>query len=325
MKSMNYLSALLVFGLFAPRVLAAAGESEYPVRPIRLIVPFTPGGSTDVPARGVANALTTSLGKQVVVDNRAGAAGVMAGELVSKAAPDGYTLLMGSIGMLAVLPNLRKSLPYDPQKSFAAVSMVSNTPTIIVAHPSLHVNSLRELIALAKAKPGTVSFGSPGFGSSSHLCGELFKAMAGVELNHVPYKGAAPAVTDLLGGQILLLFDTMASLPHIKAGRVKALAISTATRSPLLPDVPTVAEAALPGFETVSWNGIVVPAGTPRSIVLRLNSEIVKALNDPDLRERLESLSYIPRSSTPEAFGAFIGNERSKWAKVIRDAKIHAE
>lgn len=253
----------------------------------------------------------------------AGAGGIVAGDLASKALPDGYTLLMGSIGMLTIIPNLRKSLPYDPRKSFAPVSMVSNTPTIIVAQSSLPVNSLKDLIALAKAKPGSLSFGSSGIGTSTHLTGELFKAMAGIDLNHVPYKGAAPAVIDLLGGQIALIFDTMASLPHVKAGRLKALAISTATRSPLLPDVPTVAEAALPGFETMSWNGILVPAGTPRKIVSLLNAEIVNALNDPELRAQLEASTFV-KSSTPEEFGAFIEKERIRWAKVIRDARIQA-
>jgi tripartite-type tricarboxylate transporter receptor subunit TctC len=324
MKSVWSHALLFVSVLFGAHA-AAAATVGYPVKPIRLIVPFTPGGSTDIPARGVANALSASLGRQVVVDNRAGSAGIIAGELVAKAQPDGYTLLMGSIGMLTVIPNLRSSLPYDPQKSFAPVSMVSKTPTIIVAHPSLPANSLKELIALARAKPGTLSFGSPGMGSSSHLCGELFKAMLGIDLVHVPYKGAAPAVSDLLGGQVLLLFDTMASLPHIKAGKLKPLAISTATRSPLLPDVPTIAEAAIPGFETVSWNGILVPAGTPKEIVARLNAEIVKALTNPELRERLEASSYIPKSSTPEEFGTFIGQERAKWGKVIRQANIRVE
>lgn len=198
----RYLAAVLISLSFAPGVHAAAqGKLDYPSKPIRLIVPFAPGGSTDIPARGVANALSASLGRQVVVDNRAGSAGIIAGELVAKAHPDGYTLLMGSIGLLTVIPNLRSSLPYDPQKSFAPVSMVTKTPTIIVAHPSLPVSSLKELIALARAKPGTLSFGSPGMGSSSHLCGELFKAMVGIDLVHVPYKGAAPAVSDLLRRQ----------------------------------------------------------------------------------------------------------------------------
>jgi tripartite-type tricarboxylate transporter receptor subunit TctC len=318
--------------LAAPLALAAslctcravAAQADYPVKPIRLIVPFAPGGAADVPARGIANALTASLRRQVVVDNRAGAGGIVAGDLASKSLPDGYTLLMGSIGMLTIIPNLRKSLPYDPRKSFSPVSMVSNTPTIIVANASLPVNSLKDLIALAKAKPGSLSFGSSGIGTSTHLTGELFKAMAGIDLNHVPYKGAAPAVIDLLGGQIALIFDTMASLPHVKAGRLKALAISTATRSPLLPDVPTVAEAALPGFETMSWNGILVPAGTPRKIVSLLNAEIVNALNDPELRAQLETSTFV-KSSTPEEFGAFIEKERIRWAKVIRDAHIQID
>jgi tripartite-type tricarboxylate transporter receptor subunit TctC len=303
----------------------AADVAQYPTKPVRLIVPFTPGGSADVPARLLAGALTASTGQQVVVDNRAGASGILAGEITAKAAPDGYTILLGSIGMLTILPNLRKSLPYDPEKSFAPVSLLTATPTIVVVNPKLSANTLKELIALAKAKPGTISFGSSGNGSSTHLSGELFKSMAGVDLIHVPYKGAAPAVVDLLAGQILLGFDTLASLVYVKAGRLKALAISTATRSPLLPDVPTVAEAGVPGYETSSWNGIVVPAGTPKAIVSRLNAEIFKALAIADVHDRMQANGNTPKPTTPEAFGAVIRGERARWGKVIRDAHIQVE
>ena len=303
----------------------AADTTQYPTKPIRLIVPFTPGGGSDVPARLLATALTASMGQQVVVDNRAGASGILAGDLTAKALPDGYTLLLGSIGMLTIIPNFKKSLPYDPEKSFVPVSMLTATPTIVVVHPKLGANNLKELIALAKAKPGAISFGSSGNGSSTHLSGELFKAMAGVNITHVPYKGAAPAVVDLIAGQILLGFDTLASLAHVKAGRLKALAISTATRSPLLPDVPTVAEAAVPGYETSSWNGIVLPAGTPKAIVSRLNAEVVKALAIPDVRDRMQANGNTPKPTTPEAFGSHIRQERLRWAKVIRDANIQVE
>jgi tripartite-type tricarboxylate transporter receptor subunit TctC len=265
------------------------------------------------------------MGQQMVVDNRAGASGILAGDLTAKAQADGYTLLLGSIGMLTILPNLKKSLPYDPEKSFVPVSLLTATPTIVVVHPKLGANTLMELITLAKAKPGTISFGSSGNGSSTHLSGELFKAMAGVDLIHVPYKGAAPAVVDLLAGQILLGFDTLASLAHVKAGRLKALAISTAARSPLLPDVPTVAEAGVPGYETSSWNGIVLPAGTPKSIVLRLNAEIFKALAIADVRDRMQANGNTPKPTTPEAFGAIIRQERARWGKVLRDAGIQVE
>jgi tripartite-type tricarboxylate transporter receptor subunit TctC len=303
----------------------AADTSHYPNKPIRLIVPFAPGGSADVPARILANALTSSMGQQVVVDNRAGASGILAGELAAKALPDGHTILLGSIGMLTILPNLKKSLPYDPEKSFAAVSMLTATPTIVVVNPKLGANTLKDLIALAKAKPGTISFGSSGNGSSTHLSGELFKSMAGVDLVHVPYKGAALAVVDILAGQIMLGFDTLAALAHVKAGRLKALAISTSTRSPLLPEVPTVAEAGVPGYETSSWNGIVLPAGTPRAIVSRLNAETLKALAVPDVRERMQANGNTPSPTTPEAFGSFIRQERARWGKVIRDARIQVE
>jgi tripartite-type tricarboxylate transporter receptor subunit TctC len=317
---------LILCGLAATASPAFAADTlQYPSKPIRLIVPFTPGGSADVPARLLATALTASMGQQMVVDNRAGASGILAGDLTAKAQADGYTLLLGSIGMLTILPNLKKSLPYDPEKSFVPVSLLTATPTIVVVHPKLGANTLMELITLAKAKPGTISFGSSGNGSSTHLSGELFKAMAGVDLIHVPYKGAAPAVVDLLAGQILLGFDTLASLAHVKAGRLKALAISTAARSPLLPDVPTVAEAGVPGYETSSWNGIVVPAGTPKSIVLRLNAEIFKALAIADVRDRMQANGNTPKPTTPEAFGAIIRQERARWGKVIRDAGIQVE
>ncbi len=304
---------------------AAHAAVTYPAKPIRLIVPFSPGGGSDVPARLLATALTASMGQQVVVDNRAGAGGILAGELTARAVPDGYTVLLGSIGMLTIIPNFKKSLPYDSEKSFSPVSLLTATPTIVVVHPRLGANSLKELIALAKAKPAAISFGSSGNGSSTHLSGELFKAMAGVDLIHVPYKGAAPAVVDLLAGQILVGFDTLSSLAHVKAGRLKALAISTATRSPLLPDVPTIAEAAVPGYETSSWNGIVVPAGTPQAIVSKLNAEILKALALAEVRERMQANGNTPLGSTPEAFGNHIRQERARWGKLIRDANLRVE
>ncbi|MEI8034914.1 MAG: tripartite tricarboxylate transporter substrate binding protein [Betaproteobacteria bacterium] len=311
----------LVWGLsFA----LATNHLQYPQKPLRLIVPFTPGGSADVPARLLATAISTETVQQVVVDNRSGASGIMAGDITAKAPADGYTILLGSIGMLTILPNLKK-LPYDPEKSFSPVSLVSTTPTIIVVNPKLGVNNLKELIALAKTRPGTISFGSSGNGSSTHLSGELFKSMAGVDLIHVPYKGAAPAVMDLLAGQILLGFDTLASLAHVKAGRLKALAISTASRSALLPDVPTVAEAAIAGYETSSWNGIVVPAGTPKPIVGRLNELIQKALVLPDVKDRMLSNGNTAKANRSEEFGAFIHFERERWGKVIREAHIQVE
>ena len=317
---------LIFCGIAATSSVAhAADTTHYPTKPIRLIVPFAPGGGSDIPARLLATALTASMGQQVVVDNRAGAAGILAGDLTAKAPPDGYTLLQGSIGMLTIIPNFNKSLPYDPEKSFVPVSMLAATATLVVVHPKLGANNLKELIAIAKAKPGAISFSSAGTGSSTHLSGELFKVMAGVDLTHVPYKGAAPAVIDLLAGQILLGFDTFSSLAHVKAGRLKALAISTAKRSPILPDVPTIAEAAVPGYETSSWNGIVVPAGTPNVIVSRLNAEIVKALAIPDVRDRMQANGNMPNASTPEAFGNHIRQERLRWGKLIRDANIRIE
>ena len=319
------LCGLVAIASIASSAVAADTAQHYPAKPIRLIVPFAPGGASDVPARLLATALTASMGQQMVVDNRAGAGGILAGDITAKALPDGYTVLLGSIGMLTIIPNLKKSLPYDPEKHFAPVSMLTATPTIVVVNPKLGAANLKELIALAKTKPGAISFGSSGNGSSTHLSGELFKAMAGVQLTHVPYKGAALAVVDLLGGQIMVGFDTLASLAHVKAGRLKALAISTATRSPMLPDVPTVAEAAVPGYETSSWNGIVLPAGTPKAIVSRLNAEINKALAIAEVRDRMQANGNTPTPTTPEAFASLIRQERARWGKVIREANIVVE
>ena len=318
--------SLIAFTIAVPQALAQTpGGTPYPVKPIRMIVSSGAGGGLDFVSRLVAAPMSESMGQSVVVDNRAGASGILAGEITAKAQPDGYTVLLGSIGMLTIIPNLKKSLPYDPEKHFAPVSMLTATPTIVVVNPKLGANNLKELIALAKAKPGAISFGSSGNGSSTHLSGELFKAMAGVQLTHVPYKGAALAVVDLLGGQIMVGFDTLASLAHVKAGRLKALAISTATRSPMLPDVPTVAEAAVPGYETSSWNGIVLPAGTSKVVVSRLNAEINKALAIAEVRERMQANGNTPTPTTPEAFAGLIRQERARWGKVIREANIVVE
>jgi len=304
---------------------AVAKEMPYPIRPLRLIVPFAPGGSADVPARLLANALTNQMGQQIVVDNRSGAGGIIAAETVAKAQADGYTILLGSIGMLTIIPNLKKSLSYNPDIDFLPVSMLSATPTIIVVHPKLGVQSVRELISLANSKPGAISFGSSGTGSSTHLSGELFKSMAKVDLAHVPYKGAALAVLDLVSGQILLGFDTLASLAHVRSGRLKALAISTSNRSVLLPDVPTVAESGVPGYETSSWNGVMLPASTSKEIANRLYMEIVKAIAIPDVRDRMQANGNTPRSSTPLEFKKFIGEERMRWGKLIKEANIQVE
>ncbi len=314
-------SVLALAGLMA----AGAARAAWPDRPIKLVVPFGAGGATDVIGRAVAQAMSRNMGQQIVVENRPGAGGVIAGTMVAKAPPDGYTLLLGSIGMLAIGPNLRRDTPYDVATSFAPISLLSATPNLVVVHPSLKVGTLRELIDLAKASPGKIAYGSSGLATSTHLSGELFQAMAGVKLVHVPYRGGALALTDLRAGQIPLMFDTMSSVSAIKAGQLKALAITSAKRSPLLPDVPTVQEAGLPGYQTSSWNGLMAPAGTPSEVLDRLNQEVLKALAQPDVRRALTNDGSEVTGSTPEEFGRTIAEETRRWGKLIRDAGIRVE
>ncbi len=304
---------------------AAPAFADYPDRPVRLVVPFAPGGATDVVGRALANAMSKSMGQQVIVDNKPGAGGVLAGTIVAKAPADGYTILMGSIGMLSIGPNLRAETAYDVKTSFLPIAQVSATPNLIVANPSLKANTLRELIAQAKAEPGKIAFGSSGPATSTHLSGELFQAMAGVKLVHVPYKGGSQALNDLLAGQIPLMFDTMSTVQQIKAGKLKAYAITSDKRSPLLPDVPTVAEAGLQGYKTVSWNGLMAPAGTPPAVISRLNAEVNKALALPEVQKSLTADGSEIRGGTADDFGRFIADETQRWGKLIRDAGIKAE
>src|SRR5438552_13835540 len=265
----NMIRGLQRAALAALRTVCVSGASAqtYPTRPIRLVVPFPAGGTTDILAREVGQRLSMTLGQPVVIDNRPGAAGNIGADLVAKSAPDGYTLLMGTVGTHAINASLYAKMPYDHVKDFAPIILVAGVPNVLVVNPSLPVNSVQELIAYAKANPGKLNFASSGPGTSIHLSGELFKVMAGVQMTHVPYKGSAPALQDLLGGQVQLMFDNLPpSLPHIKAGKLRALAVTSVARSPALPDVPTIAESGLPGFEASSWFGILVPAGTPSAI-----------------------------------------------------------
>ncbi len=316
--------ALIVMCALWPTSRAMAAPLDYPNKPVRLIIPFAAGGATDVVGRALAAALSKQMGQQFVVDNRPGAGGILAGTVVAKASADGYTLLMGSIGMLSIGPNLRNDLPYNIQESFLPVAWVSATPNIIVAHPSLKVHNLRELIALAKAEPAKISFGSSGAATSTHLSGELFQAMAGVKLLHVPYRGGSQALADLLAGQIPLMFDTMSAVSAVRSGKLKALAITSDRRSVLLPDVPTVAEAGLPGYKTSSWNGIMVPAKTPREIIGKLNVEINRALATPEVQQSLAADGSEVRGGTPDEFARFIVEETQRWGKLIKDAGIKA-
>jgi len=302
----------------------AFGADPYPVRPIRMIVGFAPGGGTDLTARPVATKLSELLGQQVIVENRPGAGGNIATEQVTKAAPDGYTLLMGTIAALAINPSLYGNLRFDPETDLAPVIQVVDATNVLALHPSVPASSVKELIALAKEK--SLLAGSSGIGATGHLAIELFNLMAGVKLVHVPYKGGGPAMADLVGGQVNLIFATAASsVPHLKSGRIKGIAVTTVKRSALMPELPTVAEAGLAGFEANNWYGLVVPAKTPRAIIDQLNAEVTKILAMPDVKTTLFNQGLDPAPGTPEQFGAYIRSERAKWARVIKESGAKAE
>ncbi len=309
-----------VAGLALALGCAGAFAQSYPAKPIRLVVPYPAGGPLDIMARAIGQKLTEAWHQPVVVDNRAGAGGNIGADLVAKSAPDGYTLLMGAVATQAINPALYSKIPYDPIKDFTAVALVAQVPNILVVNPSVPAKSVKELIALARAKPGSLNFASGSTGSTGHLAGELFNTMAGVKMVHIPYKGAAPAMADLLSGQVQLMFDNLASsLPNVKAGKLHALAVTTLARSPAVPDLPTIAESGLPGFDLTTWFGLLVPAGTPHDIVVKLNAEIVRALDSKDMRERLEKMgAEPPPDNTPEHFAAFIRSEAEKYAKVVK-------
>ncbi|HEY4375372.1 MAG TPA: tripartite tricarboxylate transporter substrate binding protein [Burkholderiales bacterium] len=305
---------------------AALFAQPYPNKPIRLIVPFPPGGGNDVIGRDMAQKLTERLGQQVVVDNRAGANGIVGLQALMAAAPDGYTLGVGAAGPMAVNPSLYDKLPYDPVKDFTAITNMVNFPLLLVAHPSLPAKNVKELIALAKAKPGTIYFSSPGSGNSGHLAGELFNTMAGVKTVHVPYKGQGPALADLLAGQVQLLYSSIPSvMPHVQSGRLRALAIGSARRIPSLAEVPTIAESGVPGYEAYSWVGMIGPAHMPRDLTQRLSREINDALKRKDLADKLNSEGALPDGNTPEQFTAYIKAEIDKWGAVVRSANIKVD
>ena len=322
------LRALRVPVAVALAVLAAgaAGADVYPSKPIRFVVAFPPGGGTDLVARTIAPRLAERLAQQVVVDNRPGAGGNLGTEIVAKSAPDGYTMLMGSVGPLAINASLFARMPFDPLKDLAPVTLAASTPNVLVVHPSLPVTTVQELIALAKARPGAINFASSGQGTPAQLAGELFNSMAGVKMVHVPYKGAAPALADLLGGQVQVMFSTMPpALPHVTTGRLRALAVASLRRSPAAPELPTLDETALPGFEATTWHGVMVPAGTPRAIVGTLHDDIVAVLRTPEIAERLSSQGAEAIGNTPEEFASYIRSETAKWAKVVRESGAKAE
>jgi len=321
------LLALLFASTAALAQSASTGSGQaYPDKAVRMVVPFAAGaGSNDIMARLVAQKLSDNFGQQVVVDNRPGASGIIGTDIVAKAQPDGYTVLMMSL-TLTVNPSLFKKLPYNTEKDLTPVTAVASAPLMLVTHPSLPVKSVREFIAYAKANPGKLNFGSGGPGTTPHLAGEMLKTMAGIQVIHVPYKGGAPALADLVGGQIQFMCENIpGTLPFVKAGRLRALAITDRKRSPLLPEMPTLDESGLKGYEIVGWNGLFVPAGTPPAVVNKLHAAAVKALALPDVRERLATMGADGIGNTPQQFTAFIKAEIAKWAKVVKDAGIRIE
>jgi tripartite-type tricarboxylate transporter receptor subunit TctC len=327
MKTMIPLRKLLlaICTAWSAGTIADVGAQAYPNRPIRLIVPFAPGGGTDIAARAIAQKLSEALGQQMIVDNRPGAGTVIGTELAAKSNPDGYTLVQCSTS-LSINPSLRSKLPYDALRDFVTITQVVSEPYLVVTHPAFPAQSIKELLALAKAKPGQLTFGSPGTGTGGHFAGELFKLLSGADLIHIPYKGNGPALTDLLGGQINLLFATiLPALPHVKSGKLRAIAVSTMRRSSLLPDLPAVAEAGVPGYDSGSWNGLLAPASTPKEIVARLNRESVRILHAPEMRERLAHEGAEAIGNSPAEFTVFIKSETAKWAKVVKAAGIKAE
>jgi tripartite-type tricarboxylate transporter receptor subunit TctC len=304
----------------------AAAAQNFPSKPVRVVITYPPGGSTDVVGRALAAKLTEVLGQQVVVDNRGGAGGIIGSDIVAHATPDGYTVLLGTSAGMSINPLLHKKLPYDVQRDFAPISLVVINPQALVAHPALPANNVQELIKLARAKPGQINYASPGVGSPNHMGMELLKSMTGINVVHVPYKGGGPAMTELLAGQVQLLFNSIPSvLPQVKAGRLKALAVGSARRSPAMPDVPTVAESGVPGYEYATWYGLFAPAGTPRPVIAQLNKAVAAALKNPELAQSLAAQGSEPNPTTPDELARFVKSEHDRWSRVVTAAHMTAE
>ena len=311
--------AVMAAGAVALLPLGASAQAAFPSKALTLVVPFSAGGTTDILARVVGQYMSKDLGQPVIIDNRAGAGGNIGAQLVARAAPDGYTLLMGTVGTHAINQSLYKKMAFDPIKDFAPISRVALVPNLLVANPSQPFKTVKEMIAYAKANPGKLTFASSGSGSSIHLSGEMFQQMAGVEMQHIPYKGSAPAMTDLLGGQTAIMFDNMPSaIGHVRAGKLRPIAVTTPNRSPALPNVPTIAESGVPGYSATSWFGILAPAGTPAPVIARLNASILKALADPDVKKKLAEQGAEPHGEKPEQFAEFIRSETEKWGKTVK-------
>lgn len=325
MRIAPFLRASLAAALLLSAAIGAQAQAQqqWPDKAVRFIVPFPPGGSTDVVGRVVAEKLRDRLGQPFVVDNKAGAGGTIGSDIAARAAPDGYTMMIGTSSTHAIAPGLYANLAYDPSKDFEPVTLIGAATVLLVTHPSVPAKSVEELIALAKADPQRLSFASSGAGGVSHLIGEYFKSLAGIELLHVPYKGDTPMITDLISGQVSMAFGTaVAFLPHVKNGALQALAVTNATPSPIVPDLPTIAESGLPGFEALQWFGILMPAGTPDEIVERLNREIVEILRMPDVRERFQSMGIEIAGNSPGEFASFMKDESAKWQEVVKRAGV---
>jgi tripartite-type tricarboxylate transporter receptor subunit TctC len=324
--STNTRNLVLAAGVVALALPTAGALAQaYPAKPVRIIASSSPGSAVDIVARIIAQKLSEQIGQQVIIDNRAGAGGNLGAELAAKAPPDGYTLFMGTPAH-AINTGLYRKLNYDLLRDFVPVSQVTTGAYMVVVHPSLPVKTLKELAALARTKPGQLNYGSAGAGNATHLAGELFKSLTKTSLEHVPYKGSGPAMTDLVGGQIQIMFPNLTqALPQVKTGRIRALAVTSEKRSPSAPDVPTGIEAGIPGYVVTSWFGVLAPAATSREIVLKLNGDLAQTLRNPDVRERLATDGAEPQTSSPEQFGAFLKAEIAKWTKVIREANISPE
>lgn len=310
----------------AAMIVVPAFAQPYPAKPVRLIVPFPVGGGVDGVARIAFARVSESMGQQFVIDNRGGSGGIIAAETAARAAPDGYTLFFGTTATQAITPHYYKKLAYDPLKDFAPINLIAGAGYILVAHPSVPVQSVKEFIALAKAKPGALNYSSSGNGTVLHLTTELFRSMAGIHVVHVPYKGAAPALTDLLSGQVQFTFNPASvMLPHIRSNRVRALGVTSVKRTPLAPEVPTIAEAGVPGYEASGWYAVLAPAGTPQPIVTRLHRELQNVLAERDVKERFAATGVEPIGMTPEQFAAYMRAEHAKWGKVVRAVSIKSE
>ena len=313
-----------VLGVALALVMSPA-QAAYPDHPIKVVNGFAAGGGSDILLRTIIPAISENLGQQIIVEYRTGAGGSLAMEAVAKAAPDGYTLLMGTPG-LATNPSLYANLPFDPQKAFAPISLVGTVPNVLVVNPELPAKSVSELVALAKRTPGKLNYASPGVGTSLHLAGELFKLDTGTDIVHVAYKGGSQAQTDVMGGQVQMMFNVLPSaLPQIQAGKLRALAVTSTTRAASLPDVPTMVEAGVPGYSAITWNGLLAPAGTPPEVIARLNDAIVKAMRSPDMKALLTKIGQDPAWSTPEEFASFLRDETAKWTKVIKATGIQPQ